>query len=101
MEKVFLFSTALPSENLSPINKNTDLLITAELVEYCKEHLCKHSFLHATSVLVNMYQQTGIDLNCKPMYSHSSMYGQERVFASCYRLFLLLLQLLFKAESSR
>lgn len=90
MEKVFLFSTALPSENLSPINKDTDLLITAELVEYCKEHLCKHSLLHATSVLVNMYQQIGIDLkNCKPMDSHSSMYGQERVFASCYRLFVV------------
>lgn len=72
VEKVFLFSTVLPSENLSPINKNTDLLITEKLVEYCKEHLCKHSFLHATSVLVNMYQQTSTDLkNCKSTYSHS------------------------------
>lgn len=86
--QAFPISYCYPFREPKPYQQeHDDLLITAELLAYWKEHFCKHSFLHASSVTVNMYRWAAVDLkNCQLLHSHSSMHGQEWVFASCYTL---------------
>lgn len=86
--QAFSISCCYPFREVKPYQQERcDLLIAAELVAHCKEHLCKHPFPRASGVLVNMYRWAEADLKYRsPPYSHSSNHRQQWVFSSCYTL---------------